>query len=212
MLFVRLLFEICFLYIENQLGKHQSQNSSFWHAFNLKESWLCATSNKNSASQRSLFKIIPEQNRSDIFWSNDWNEACLQQTVTVTCWIPFSRMKSLWLWFMYIVLCISTGLTLLELFYELTRGCCRRKYDHIHKQLNSEIDRQVNTKVKVEQENFLKQRSAPGGERSHGSGEVKYNIPEFNSNVDNQPVKSNDQGFNDITTNDDITNKLLANF
>ena len=97
MLVVRLGCEIVFLYLENQLGKHQSQNVEFWEAFNLKESWICSTNNVDKAAQESLDMLIPKPNRSEIFWTDDLNVACLQQKVTVTCWIPYSRMKTLWL-------------------------------------------------------------------------------------------------------------------
>lgn len=127
MLTVRLCCELIFLYVENQLGKHQSQNIAFWDAFNLKESWICSTNNVDQAAQHSLEQLIPQSNRSEIFWTDDLNVACLQQKVTVTCWIPFSRMKSLWLWFMYIVLCISTCLTAFELSFELLNQCCKPK-------------------------------------------------------------------------------------
>lgn len=127
MLVFRLTFECLFLWIENQLGKHQSQNIAFWDAFNLKESWICSTNNVDQAAQHSLDQLIPQSNRSEIFWTDDLNIACLQQKVTVTCWIPFSRMKSLWLWFMYIVLCISTCLTSFELSFEILRQFCRPK-------------------------------------------------------------------------------------
>lgn len=133
MLCVRLACEFVFLYVENQLGKHQSQNIAFWDAFNLKESWICATNNVDSAAQHSLAQLIPVTNRSEIFWTDELNVACLQQKVTVTCWIPYSRMKSLWLWFMYIVLCISACLTAFELLFELlSQGCKGKKSAPYH--------------------------------------------------------------------------------
>merc|ERR1712076_203654 len=123
MLVVRLCCELIFLYVENQLGKHQSQNIAFWDAFNLKESWICSTNNVDQAAQHSLDQLIPQQNRSEIFWTDDLNVACLQQKVTVTCWIPFSRMKSFGLLFMYWVLLVNTTLTAMELIFELVKLC-----------------------------------------------------------------------------------------
>jgi len=123
MLIVRLAFEIFFLWLENQLGKHQSQNVEFWNSFWLKESWLCATNTPNGPEQESLDKILPPSNRSEVFWTEDWNMACLQQKVSVTCWIPFSRMKSYGMIFMYWVLIVNTILTFLELCLELVRLC-----------------------------------------------------------------------------------------
>lgn len=132
MLTFRLLVEITFLYWEHELAKHQSQNENFWEAFELKESWLCATNSGNPAAKRSLSKIIPPQNRSTPLWSDNENVACIQQSVVVTCWIPFSNMKSVWLKFMYCVLCLSTCLTAIELLWELVKDCvtcvtCRGK-------------------------------------------------------------------------------------
>lgn len=123
MLLFRFTFECTFLFIENQLGKHQSQNTEFWNSFWLKESWLCATNTPKAPQQESLDKVLPISNRSEIFWTDDWNMACLQQQITVTCWIPFSRMKSFGLIFMYWVLITTTCLTACELVYELVKLC-----------------------------------------------------------------------------------------
>jgi len=124
MLVFRLCFEIFFCWLENQLGKHQSQNTEFWNSFWLKESWLCATNYPGPGPEKdSLDQIIPAENRSEIFWAEDYNMACLQQKVTVTCWIPFSRMKSFGLLFMYWVLLVNTTLTALELIFELVKLC-----------------------------------------------------------------------------------------
>lgn len=126
MLCVRLCSEVIFLWLENQLGQHQSQNVSFWDRFWLKEQWVCATNNLDAASQDSLDNLVPIANRSTAFWTDDLNLACIQQKVTVTCWIPFSRMKSYGLWFMYVTLVISTILTVLELAYEFVyHQCCK---------------------------------------------------------------------------------------
>lgn len=123
MLLFRLTFEIIFLFIENQLGKHQSQNTEFWNSFWLKESWLCATNTPKAPMEESLDRVLPESNRSEIFWTDDWNMACLQQQITVTCWIPFSRMKSFGLLFMYWVLLVTTFLTFCELIFEIVKLC-----------------------------------------------------------------------------------------
>jgi len=129
MLVVRLASEIWFLYIENQLGKHQSQNALFWERLQLKESWSCPTSHDSEEVQNSLDQLIPPENRSDFFWNSQPNMACIQQSVSVTCWIPFSHMKSYGLMFMYTVLAMSTVMTCIELLYEIIRmcKCCGRK-------------------------------------------------------------------------------------
>jgi len=126
MLLFRLSFEIFFLWLENQLGKHQSQNTEFWNSFWLKESWQCATNDPRQTHQDSLDKVLPPSNRSEIFWTDDYNMACLQQQISVTCWIPLARMKSFGLIFMYWVLIISTCLTCLELAFELLKLCKSR--------------------------------------------------------------------------------------
>lgn len=123
MLLFRLSFEIFFCWLENQLGKHQSQNVEFWNSFWLKESWQCATNSPKEDASAALNRMIPPANRTEVFWTDDHNLACLQQEITVTCWIPFSRMKSYGLLFMYWVLLINTLLTFLELVFELTKLC-----------------------------------------------------------------------------------------
>jgi len=125
MLIVRLFCETWFLYLENQLSKHQSQKVGFWESFWLKENWICATNSPKPAAGRSLNELLPPANRSEIFWIDEPNLACMQQMVTVTCWIPFSRMKSYGMFFMYIVLLVGWFITLFELAYECIRLCTR---------------------------------------------------------------------------------------
>ena len=90
MLIFRFGFELWFLYVENQLGKHQSQKGDFWDSFNLKEYWMCPTQPDAAA----VSATIPVEQRSELFWVDEVNEACQQQTVEVRCWIPFSWMKT----------------------------------------------------------------------------------------------------------------------
>lgn len=139
MLITRLVFEIMFLYIENQISKHQSQKTGFWEAFYLKELWICATNTPTEASARSLDQLLPVANRSEIFWIDDINLACMQQQVTVTCWIPFSRMKSYGMFFMYIVLIVGTVMTALELVVELLRLCFGRKRSKNRESQNNRV-------------------------------------------------------------------------
>merc|ERR1711879_368867 len=115
------IMETWFLYLENQLSKHQSQKVGFWESFFLKENWVCATNHPRTASKKSLDELLPPANRSEIFWIGDPNLACMQQSVTVTCWIPFSRMKSYGMFFMYIVLLVGWFITVFELVYEVIR-------------------------------------------------------------------------------------------
>lgn len=133
MLVVRLAFESAFLFIENQLSKHQSQKIGFWESFWLKENWICATNSPKPSAQNSLNELLPPANRSEIFWISDPNLACMQQMVTVTCWIPFSRMKSYGMFFMYIVLLVGWVITLLELVYECIRLCTRASSRRRHR-------------------------------------------------------------------------------
>ena len=93
MLIFRFGIELWFLYVENQLGKHQSQKADFWDSFNLKEYWMCPTQPDAAA----VSATIPVEQRSELFWVDEVNEACQQQTVEVRCWIPFSWMKTYWI-------------------------------------------------------------------------------------------------------------------
>jgi len=120
MLIFRFGFELWFLYVENQLGKHQSQKADFWDSFNLKEYWMCPTQPDAAA----VSATIPVEQRSELFWVDEVNEACQQQTVEVRCWIPFSWMKTYALWIMYFVLIVQTILTGLELAFHLGSLCC----------------------------------------------------------------------------------------
>jgi len=113
MLVCRFGVELWSLILESQLAKHQSQNAYFWDRFWLKESWYCATNVPDNSE--SVDRMIPVANRSDYFWTDDLNEPCVQQQVIVTCWIPFSRMKSVGMMFMYFVLLFTWFLTILEL-------------------------------------------------------------------------------------------------
>merc|ERR1712110_260305 len=127
MLVFRFGFELWFLYVENELGKHQSQKSGFWDSFNLKEHWMCPTHPDPNADQASALEAtLPFEKRSELFWVNDVNEACQQQSVEVRCWIPFSWMKTYALWIMYVVLIVQTCLTGLELTFHLGSLCCGR--------------------------------------------------------------------------------------
>lgn len=58
MLLVRLFCETWFLYLENQLSKHQSQKIGFWESFWLKENWICATNSPKPAAGRSLNELL----------------------------------------------------------------------------------------------------------------------------------------------------------
>ena len=137
MLIFRLACEFFSLYVEYNLSKHISQNADFYEVFQLKESWLCPAYNNPKLDystkigeigisdqreiQMAVQKFFPDNNRSELFYRDDMNLACAQQQVTVTCWIPFSRMKSLGLKFMYGLLVFQTILTSFELMLECFR-------------------------------------------------------------------------------------------
>lgn len=115
MLFCRLIAEIFFLFLEKELAKHHSQNHSGIEIFQLKEYWKCGT-NDHPASE----DVLPQTNRS-LFYIDDVNRACIQQDVAVTCWIPYSHMKTYGLYFMYGMLIIQTVFTVAELLFEIIR-------------------------------------------------------------------------------------------
>ena len=58
MLVVRFVFETGFLFIENQLSKHQSQKIGFWESFTLKENWICPTNSPKPAAMSSLDELL----------------------------------------------------------------------------------------------------------------------------------------------------------
>jgi len=182
MLLCRLVFELIFLFVENQLGQHQSQNVEFWNRFWLKEQWLCALNDDDKAASNSLMEMIPPVNRSEIFWTDDKNLACIQQKVVATCWIPFSRMKSFGLLFMYWVLIVTTCLTAIELLYELVTICKPKKNKQEPIEYPSQPDIIDTAQVQKLIQDTLRSNAAyaPG---SHGSEDnyvnndtVKYKI------------------------------------
>merc|ERR1712218_192875 len=91
-LIIRFIAEWWFVHLELELSKHQSQNADFWEQFWLKDRWHCPVNNEES--KKALNHLIPVQNRSSLFWVEEQNGACLQQKTSVTCWIPYSRVKS----------------------------------------------------------------------------------------------------------------------
>jgi len=115
MLICRLFAEFLFLFLEKELAKHHSQNSDGIEIFQLKEYWKCGTNDHPSTDD-----VLPSSNRS-LFYIEDVNRACIQQDVAVTCWIPFSHMKTYGLYFMYFMLVIQTIFTGAELLFEIIR-------------------------------------------------------------------------------------------
>lgn len=124
MLILRFLAEVLCLILEISLAMHQSQKSAITETFQLNEYWHCL-SNSESAHGLELdslhLKVLPAANRT-IFHTNELNHACTQQLAAVKCWIPYSRMKSLGLVFMFYVLVGQVCLTGLELLCELKRS------------------------------------------------------------------------------------------
>ena len=123
MLFFRLMFEIFCLYLEFQLAKHHSQNEdpSLW--LKLKEKWLCNTNDHTQELGNSLNEVLPVNNRSKVFHRDDVVQACRIQVPTVTCWISFSRMKSLGIQLMVGVMSVQIIMTFLELMVEVCKMC-----------------------------------------------------------------------------------------
>jgi len=117
MLIFRLCCEICCLYIEAALCQHMSQNEKFTDWFQLKEYWKCLINKSGEESEGLL--ALPLANRSSLWFREDVNNACHQQEVAVKCWIPLSRMKSLGIHFMFLVMCFQVMLTLVELGFEI---------------------------------------------------------------------------------------------
>jgi len=128
MLAVRLVAEFWFLYLEMELNRNQSQNAGFFEAMNLKEKWYCFsyTDSDSSRPQDTYRKVVdakmPMANRSSLFWVDEPLIACSQQD-TVKCWIPFSRIKSYGIQFMYMLLCVNICLTVLEILWLVYETC-----------------------------------------------------------------------------------------
>ena len=141
MLGIRFLLEVYCIYLEANLGKHVSQNAKFTDIFNLKERWICPTNAEDvhglgldeSAQEFQsalaglnldiMSFIVPQANRSKLFYREDVNTACSKQPNVVPCWIPHSRMMTLGIKFMFIVLMVQTMLTFCELCMELGKLC-----------------------------------------------------------------------------------------
>lgn len=145
MLVIRLVLEIFCICLEYTLAKHLSQNAKPSEVFQLKENWICSTNGvvNSEAQQMSIDLLLPPANRSELFYRTDENVACRQQAVTVTCWIPFSRMKSLGLIFMMVVICLQTILTFCELAVELIKPCVgeNRGFSGSNKNNKNTLDR-----------------------------------------------------------------------
>lgn len=146
MLVLRLIIELGFMVLEASLAKHHSQNAEIQDYLHLKESWMCPTNDDHPGKIRSVNELLPISNRSALFHRLDPNMACIQQQVTVTCWIPFSRMKSLGMQFMYAVLVFQTFLTVSELIFEFLNTCRRRTKISV---LRSEYKRSMSSKYSV---------------------------------------------------------------
>lgn len=122
MLIFRLASEVYCIFIEYNLAKHHSQNSDNQEVFRLKETWLCPTYPRSQRhNSKAIDEILPIANRSLLFYRTDTVHACEQQQTTVTCWISYSRMKTLGIMFMFGVLCFQTCITALELLVELIK-------------------------------------------------------------------------------------------
>ena len=126
MLVFRLCFEIICICLELSLAKHTSQNAKFSEIFDIKEQWICSVNGNYNrlAKAESTDLLLPPANRSELFYRYDVNEACQQQQVTVKCWIPLSRMKSVGLKFMFFVMIFQTILTFAELVFEVVKVIC----------------------------------------------------------------------------------------
>jgi len=122
MLILRAIIEYVSLKLELNLGRHQSQNSGFIDSLSLKEMWYCPTNVQGS--EQSTLEFFPPANRS-LFWTDEINEPCVQQKTYVACWIPFSRMKTWAMYFMYYVLILCFVITILELLMALYHLCTR---------------------------------------------------------------------------------------
>jgi len=139
MLIIRLILELWCVYLEYNLALHHSQNEN--NSLSLKEKWLCPVYNPNSHISSTNFhdKFLPIANRSVIFHRDDRVEACLQQEVSVTCWIAQSRMKTLGIKLMFGFMCAQTIFTVLELLVEICKMCMGDSGLSVPKNKNDEV-------------------------------------------------------------------------
>ena len=129
MLALRLIAEFFFILLEISLAKHQSQKAGLWESFQLNEYWHCITNSNEMhgfESQELHDVIVPVNNRT-MFYREDLTVACGQQVGSVKCWIPFSRLKTLGMQFMFYVLIVQICLTVLELLVEIKRSLSKSR-------------------------------------------------------------------------------------
>lgn len=154
MLVVRILVEIYFLHIEYQLAIHQTGKTGI-EAFELPEKYHCRTHQMKEIDGQSANE--PDGEKSSVFYINEPLEACSQQRYEVVCWIPNSRMKTKGLYFMYMVLIVSTLLSVVELIWLASTSCCgtSKKKQALRQQI---VD--------------LKHQNSTYGELMHESGDL----------------------------------------
>jgi len=115
MLVLRLSGEIGFVYLEKELGTHQSGiagGPAGMNAFLLPEKYFCRT----NVDEENYSKIRDSRmTLSSIFDEPSELDACSKQEYEVICYIPFSWMKQKGMIFMHFVLLGGLFLTILEL-------------------------------------------------------------------------------------------------
>ena len=129
-LILRLAGELYFLNLEYQLAVHQTGRLGL-EAFRMPENYHCATNIDSKESRKPNWMLLEHENQSPIrttFYIEDPLIACSQSRVEVTCWIPKSRMQSIFLLGMFGVSLISACLSVLELSLVWVTQCCKQNF------------------------------------------------------------------------------------
>lgn len=140
MLTARLLVELWFLYIEYNLGMHQTGNSGIY-AWSYPEKYNCST-------HYILDTAHEITNAKSMFYIEEPLEACNQNQYVVTCWIPNSILKTKGLYFMLIVLLGGILLTTLELLTALKDACSKKTKSYIDRIVDN-ADEKSNDKYPI---------------------------------------------------------------
>ena len=126
MLSLRLAGELSFVYLEKELGTHQSGKAGGllgMNSFLLPEKYFCRT----NVDSENYSQIQPNRMvLSSILDEPSPLDACSKQDFEVVCYIPYSWMKQKGMLFMHFVLIGGIILTCLEMFLVLIRFCKKK--------------------------------------------------------------------------------------
>lgn len=114
----RLFLEWKFLKLEMDLAEHQSGKNGIISRFFLPEKYICET-NYYDTEETSL-----AWQDTSMFYISEKLQACDKQPFAIPCWIIDSHIKTKGILWMFGVQVVSTGLTVVEIVWELFKVCC----------------------------------------------------------------------------------------